>query len=410
MGTVHIWPEKLVERGEVVVTSATIEMPEGDRRVLSCEVPREYATSISPTCDPFVVGAIQILMGTGHDGHVHGQVSPSLLHNLEEYVAARPLWRPRLSRVGVRADVEREPTFGNDRSGALLAYSGGVDSGFTAFRHTQGRVHSPRKLVAGVMAVGFDIPYTEREGFARAAQRSRQMLGSLGLGLIPMSSNYRAVVGDAGYNVSWGSAVASCLMMLQGGFSVGVLSQSVAYDDLRELDWGCNPLTDRLLSCASFEIVPDGAEFSRIDKVRTLNDWPEFRSFARVCWQAPERDRNCCRCEKCIRTMLAFRVLGHGLPPCFDHDVTIDQIMALDQLTEKSMAAWYDSILQAARQSGVDEPWTRALSQRLALNRKAKTSRMRRQLGRLVGLARRVKARAADSLFSPSRASEPPAR
>ncbi len=403
MGTIHIWPETLTRRDEAVVTSATIEMPSHERKVLFYEVPEQYASSITPICDHFVVGAIYLLMSAGHDVHVHGQVSPSLLHNLNEYVAARILWRPHLSRVCIHADIEQEPSFNPNRDKALLAYSGGVDSSFTAYRHSRGNVHFPRELAAGVMVRGFDIPLAEKEGFLRAVDRSRLMLSSLGLDLIPMATNYRALVADWGYDKawgeSWGPAVASCLMALQGGFSAGLLSQSVAYDDLLEMDWGCNPLADRMLSCSSFEIVPDGADFSRIEKIQALNEWLEFRRYGRVCWQAPERDRNCCKCEKCIRTILGFRVLGLPLPPCFSHDVTVEQIMALIHLTDKSMTIWYDSILQVARARAVDEPWTQALNQRLIRNRKLRKSKMRQQLLRIVRYSRRIRARFTNSLI-----------
>jgi hypothetical protein len=393
MGIVHIWPEPLIEREGIVETSATIEIPGKERRILRFEVSEQYRSAVTPTCDPFVVGTIQILMAEKHDAHVHGQVSPSLLQNLEEYVQARALWRPNLSRAAIRADLEEEPSFTNDRSKAILAFSGGVDSGFTVFRHARGNAHFPRELAAGVMARGFDIPSAENEGFIRAAERSRLLLKSLGLDLIPMASNFRAVVGTPGYDLSWGTAVASCLMVLQGGFSAGLLSQSVAYDDLFELDWGCNPLTDRMLSSASFEIIPDGANFGRIEKIEALNEWPEFLSHARVCWKAPERDRNCCECEKCIRTILGFRSLGLPLPPCFSHDVSIEQIMALDKLPEKSMTFWYDPILRVAEERGIDEPWTRALNNRLVRNRKTRKSKTRQQVQRVIRYSKRIPGR-----------------
>lgn len=393
MGITHIWPEGVLQREGRAVCSATVEVPGLERRVLSYELPEEHLHSVAPNCDHFVVGAVYMLMRARYGAYVHGEVSPSLLENIGEYMAARTLWRSHLSRVAIQADVEREPQLLPDRGPALVAYSGGVDSSFTVFRHSQGLLRVPRNVGAGVMVRGFDIPYGEEAGFLRAVERSRTMLESQGLDLIPVATNYRLIVPDHEYYESWGPAVASCLMALGGGFSAGLLSQSIAYDDLVDLDWGCNPLADRLLSSSSFEIIPDGAEVSRIEKIQTLDQWPEFRQFGRVCWQAPERDRNCCRCEKCIRTMLGFKVLGLPLPPCFPHDVGVDQIMNLDALTEKAMDTWYDSVLEAAGARGVDEPWTRALRERLRLNRKRRRSLLRRGIAkarRLAGRAKRV--------------------
>jgi hypothetical protein len=386
----HIWPEELSRNGPSITTSVTIEQPDCTRQTLWYSLPEEHFSSLHPTCDPFVVGSIYLLMQAGHSVQVHGQVSPSLLQNLDEYMAARTLWRTELSRVEIRADLEKEPAPGQKGHEAVVAYSGGVDSSFTVYRHSRGKVRVPRRVVNGVMVRGFDIPLADGEEFLRALERSRRMLQSLGLGLIPMATNYRIIVPDHDYSHSWGAAVASCLMVLGGRFSTALLSQSVAFDDLLDLDWGCNPLADHLMSSASFEVIPDGAEVSRIGKISVLNEWEEFRQYARVCWQAPERDRNCCSCEKCIRTILGFRVLGLPLPPCFEEDVSIEQILAMDHLTDKAMATWYDSLLEIASRRGVDEPWTRALAERLRRNRKMRRSRIRRYLRRAFGLLRRL--------------------
>lgn len=101
-------------------------------------------------------------------------------------------------------------------------------------------------------------------------------------------------------------------MLLQNEHTDGLIASSEPYSSLL-LPWGSNPITDRLMSSDSFSIVHDAAAVTRNQKVRAISTWKEATRSIRVCWQGEHMDRNCGRCEKCIRTILNFRVMGLGL-------------------------------------------------------------------------------------------------
>ncbi|WP_375515647.1 hypothetical protein [uncultured Nostoc sp.] len=152
----------------------------------------------------------------------------------------------------------RNPGVVNRPKRAISAFSGGLDSCFTAFRHSRGKCgRSQRPLEAGLMVHGFDIPLFEQESFDRAVQKSKLTLASLGLELIPMATNFRDF--KQNWEDTHGIAVASCLMLLQGGYSIGLIPSSDPYHavDL-SWGWGSNPLTDPLLSSSTFPIIHDG--------------------------------------------------------------------------------------------------------------------------------------------------------
>jgi hypothetical protein len=153
--------------------------------------------------------------------------------------------------------------------------------------------------------------------------------------------------------------LASCMMLLQGTYATGVIANSFPYSHMY-LPWGSNPITDRLLSSACFDIVHDGAAFTRIEKVQILSQWPESVQNLRVCLVGEKRDENCCRCEKCIRTILEFRVLGLGLPACFEHDVSNIQIVRLN-FTPPGRIYYYSSILAAAKENHISASWVQTL-------------------------------------------------
>jgi hypothetical protein len=313
-----------------------------------------------------VLGALFTLMAARTDLVVHGEVSPSLLRNLEEYQAMWVCWAPaQYHRVDVRGESEREQR-GAPGGHAVAAFSGGVDSCFTAWRHTRGECgRLKRDLRAALMVHGFDIPLGEPETFARAFERSRIILTSVGVPLIPMATNLRELPGD--WDHVFGIAGASCLMMLQGAYSAGLFGSSEPYH-MQIFPWGSTPMSDWLLSSDSFQFVHDGAAFTRVEKLQALTSWPEACRHLRVCWQGERKDRNCGRCEKCIRTILAFRAVGLESTEAFEADVRDADIIGLRGLTEMHCQELLAVIL-AARAASIREPWVEAVERLLRQSR-----------------------------------------
>jgi hypothetical protein len=368
MRKAHLWPEEAVEANGSTTLSVTIESHDGSRTRLWYRVPCEYASLIPASCDSFVVATVMLAMSQASDFAVHGEVSPSLLRNLQEFQAAWACWYPQKYRkIDIIAEVEREQANATAEEKAIAAFSGGVDSCFTMFRHKSGRYgRLTRNLQAGLMVHGFDIPLAQQEVFERAAKKSKAMLNSLGVELIPVATNYRE------FGLNWedvfGSAVASTLMLLRGSYTVGLVPSSYTYKSLF-LPWGSNPLTDPLLSSNAFQVIHDGTAFKRIDKIREITNFPAALQSLRVCWEGKERDRNCGRCEKCIRTILGFRVMGIGLPPCFEQDVTDRQILDI-KTSKKSQVTYFEEILQAAIAAGISDSWVTTIEQCIKRNQR----------------------------------------
>lgn len=366
----HLWPEPIREEGRWVTTSARLEGLGAGNNVLWYRIPVEHRSILTDGCEPFIVGILFRAMHGRRALRVHGKVSPSLLRNLEDFQTAWASWKPdHYSRVEILAEETVEtPATVQDRP-ALMAFSGGVDSAFTAYRHVRSvATRFPRKLKAAVMVHGFDVPLEEAETFKRAFERSRRMTESLGLSLIPMATNFRELCPD--WTHSFGTALASCMMLLSGGYSEGLIGLGITYEHYVHLPEGSNALTDALLSNDRFRIIPDAGGFHRADKICALLDWPEFLENLRVCWRGPQKDRNCCVCEKCIRTILTFRALGQPLPACFSHDVSNRQIRTLGPLKEIIMKTQYDNIVRLARESSVKGLWVKTLQASLKRNRR----------------------------------------
>jgi len=364
----HVWLEGRSSVENEICVSAMIESPQSKPVRLWYRFPVETASLLTESGDPFVLGTLFLAMRAGTDLVIHGQVSPSLLKNLEEYQALWACWQPsRYRRVGISCDLEREDTRLVASKQAVVAFSGGVDSCFTVWRHrTNSCGRLKRKVSAGLMVHGFDIPLEKKKIFDRAAARSALLLESLNVGLIPMASNFRSL-GDY-WGDAHGAAVASCLMMLQGGYDEGLIGSTWTYDTA--IPWGSSPVGDWMLSNQMFQNIHDGAAFSRADKLQTIASWPEAQRYLRVCWAGRENDRNCCHCEKCIRTILNFRALGLGLPKCFERDVSDQQIANLAGLQAGALNE-LKRVLILARQKGLKDSWVDALEKCVRKNQRA---------------------------------------
>jgi hypothetical protein len=164
-----------------------------------------------------------------------------------------------------------------------------------------------------------------------------------------------------------------------------MLGSGDRYYDVRA--HGSTPLTDPLLGSDAFSVRHDGAAASRIEKVALVAEWPQALQNLRVCWEGPNKGRNCGRCEKCIRTILDFRVAGLALPPCFEQDVTLEQIRTVP-IWYRSQMEEFQSIVDHADASGLGkEPWVRVLRKRIAAflrnpDDESLTTRLRRRLRR----------------------------
>ena len=366
MSVIRIFREEnSIDKGWIL-DSAVLELEGKTLGRLWFRIAEIHKESLSDNLDHFVLGSLFRAMEEGANILAEGQVSPSLLRNLEEFTAAWAHWLPGKYRdISISAATECEPKNAG-KSGAIAAFSGGVDAAFTAYRHHAGLAgRLTQKIEAGMLAHGFDIPLDQSEIFDNAFRNAKAMLKSLDLELIPVATNFREI-NPGFWAETHGAAIASCLLLLQKRYNTGLIGSTEPYRSLI-LPWGSNPITDPLLGNDSFEIIHDGAAFTRTAKVAVISSWPEALRHLRVCWQAENQERNCGVCEKCIRTILNFRLHGDNLPECFEKDVTDEELAALNGLNPVPLA-YLQEILDSARKTGINEKWVVVLEKTIKRN------------------------------------------
>jgi hypothetical protein len=339
----------------------------GASQTLWFRFPRSAAPLLTRRADPFVIATALHALHRYRRLHVRGTVSDGLFANLAEFQAAFAAFHhlPFLDPVIYSTTETAAPAGPAHRASGITAFSGGVDSCFSVYRHTALSTLEPkRSLGAALMMHGFDIPLDQPAIFARSAERSRHLADDAGLRLFTGATNLREL--PVPWEETFAAAVAGSLACFQSAFSFGLVPSFQEWSQAR-FDHGSNPLTDPLLSSPSFQIVHDGAGFGRIEKLRQLAGWPGAMQHLRVCWQGDELDRNCCVCEKCLRTMLMLDVCGVDRPKAFPK--AIDQ-QAVETLVIKNQSGLdeFGYLIAEAHRLGLHPLWLKPAERMLRRN------------------------------------------
>lgn len=303
-------------------------------------------------------------MSKGLDIHVRGRISRVLLANLEEFQDAWCAWRPR-SYTKIRITADEESAAGPAGDGrAILAYSGGVDASFTLLRHTgadAGAGRRRQKIGAAAIINGLDIPPDHQAVFQEAVASARATLKDFDLPLTVIESNWKQVA-CTDWAMEYFVGLASCLYPFAGLMSVGLVGNCVDYRSM-VWPWGSNAITNPLLDSGGFRMMTDGAGHTRPEKAAVIARFPALKNRLRVCWWGPLHGGgggNCGRCEKCLRTRMAF--LCHGVDPgvALPARHTLVDVALIGLRTKVPLAELLE-ILATARRHDIRASWVPAL-------------------------------------------------
>jgi hypothetical protein len=338
-------------------------------------LPTAWAPALTSWADPFVVGLLFPMMQEGRSVIVEGAVSPSLLANLEEYMAIWHVWRPQKYRpIDIRGREEAEAPPPAQGGLAVVPFSCGIDSAYTVWRHSQrlaGR--RSRRIGAGVVMEGFDIWLNQTgaaEMYAGLLAGARAMLDSLHLPCIALRTNFHEL--PTTWGDSFGTQLVGGLRLLAGRFDSALIAACVGYTQLGRF-WAAHPVSDPFLSSRHFRVVDDACELGRVEKAEVLGAWPEAMRHLRVCFENSASHHNCCRCEKCLRSILAFRIGAELLPPAFARDASDAQICHV-KLTRPLQLDYWNGLVRAAEARGLGEAsWVAAARRAIRRGRRRAT-------------------------------------
>lgn len=203
------------------------------------------------------------------------------------------------------------------RSAPLILFSGGVDAVFSALGN--------RALTPTLVTVwGSDLFFKQREAWNRVRTQNQSLAESLGLGFTTIATSFRLFLNYAVLNPRFGQKVddnwwhgfqygigllglVAPLAWVRGADHV-MISSSYSAGDPSVTRCASDPVIDSALrfagiSCRHYEFtVTRQQKLSFIcEEARRL----KRRIPLRVCWEVAN-GRNCCLCEKCMRTIFGI--------------------------------------------------------------------------------------------------------
>jgi len=321
-----------IRRHDHVRWSGWMEV-DGHRRTVRATFTCPDPFGFMPSVRPFLLAFLVPAMAVGRPVHIGGPIDAGTAAGLAEWQEALASQHAGLRPVPVVATLRGE-VMPRQGVGGLAAFSGGVDSCFTAVRGRRGAEGGPRRtadLTGGLMVHGFDIPGSDVATFGSAFARSRRVLRGLGLRAYALRTDVRRLEADLGCDwetQTHGIWLAFALSCLEQWFARTVVPSTYPYDQQR-MPWASTPQTDPLLGTTARPLWHDGAAFDKLDKVRAIAGVPSVVADLRVCWQGEDLDRNCGRCFKCVVTQACFWLSGVDDPACFDVRASVDDLAAV---------------------------------------------------------------------------------
>ena len=248
----------------------------------------------------------------------------ALAADLQKIIAGRTIYQERRF-AGVRLRPETRQLLAQGPDGESLA-----------------------KLNRRLLEDAYPLEIARRDStiYGTAVARNWGFARDSGKVLIPVATNHFAF----GYrynlsrNLSQGGALASVALLL--GFPRAFVPSSYSYSQLFPL--GSHPLTDPLWSVEGTEIIHDGSEARRVDKIQRIAENGPALANLRVCFN--DMNVNCGHCLKCVRTMIPLKLLQAGpgpFPP-----LPSNKVIAKMRIAGAIEMSFFQDNLDLARQSG----------------------------------------------------------
>ncbi|MFF2953465.1 hypothetical protein ACFVVU_19205 [Kitasatospora sp. NPDC057965] len=260
--------------------------------------------------DAFLAALLMPAMSLGEELVVDAPVSARLLRSARTVMEIYAAWWARLREVRLTVGEPVEAKRGEDgrgQDGTGLFFTLGVDSFYSLLRDRERRTEPAHRPVSELLFVNFE----QHAGpeYEHLLDRVRLVAGHSGCRAVPVETNLRALTAPL---VRWeefhGAALAATALALQGLLGRCLIAAGFEYRHLPP--YGSHPVLDHLWSTEALDVVHDGADATRTQKVaRRLARSELALRHLTVCWRG-RPGQNCGACEKCLRTMLTLELAG----------------------------------------------------------------------------------------------------
>ena len=307
---------------------------------------------LTPSPEAFASGLLIAAATRGEPLEIEAAVDRSWLEQVPGIVRQVKEWWQLPGTQVIAADVVDTPRA--TRGLTAQCFTGGVDSFYALIS---------AKTPPGVLvyAHGYDIALEDRIRLDAFLAGFRETAAAFGTRSVLIATNLHQHSASEGIDLrrSHGGALAALGHVMAEEVERIVIPSSYPYHDPKP--WGSHWDMDPLWSSRRMAVEHADATFRRDGKVRAIADHSMVRRHLRVCLATKTPTGNCSRCEKCIRTMIAFAMCGQ-LDECeaFDRTVPIKQRVDKMSIVKPHLVSIYEELLR-----GIAEPGLSAAVERL---------------------------------------------
>lgn len=285
--------------------------------------------------DPFVLVPVILGMYYKQDVHIDGSVSPRLYHNVQYYLM-NIFDRFSDHTSPIQFTVNGFDTV--EQVGSLIGtgISCGVDSLVTIYDNFINET-DPSFKINSLFFVNCGTHGDFEDEASHKKFRDRVALNrtgaeELGLPMYLVNSNYHAFTHKIGEQKIGYLAIYSCVLSLQRYIRRYYTSSNLSYDEIaeftklsRDLDIAeySESFMSHLISTENFELVVDGCQYTRAEKLERISEWSFAQKHLNVCIPTVDNGHNCSCCDKCIGTLIPLEAMGKldQFKEVFDLDV-----------------------------------------------------------------------------------------
>lgn len=276
------------------------------------------------TADAFLVALLPFAMKLGEDIHFRAPVSEKLLFNVNAF-AQKVISLSLPGHNPVKVTAEETYSGAGRGAGVGTGFSCGVDS----LNVVEERYFKETPPSYRLNALVFNDVGSHGGGEMRGRlfdgrlNRAKEAASALGMPLAVVRSNLPEL-SPADYVAVNPLRNISAALLLQPWLGKYYLASGYRYLDdivLKSPDIAkADPILAPLLSTERQEIIAEGGQFDRIEKVWNIADSPFARNWLNVCTVDTPTARNCSACEKCVKTLFPLELVGKldGFSEIFD--------------------------------------------------------------------------------------------
>ena len=311
-----------VVRLEADITFDGIPSPYAEKTLYFEVADADYDMLADDTYDAFVLVPLYLAMYHKQDLHIRGNISKKLYQNIKWYIQ-RILcdFSNELTPINFSADGF---TF-NKSKGNLIGtgISCGVDSMSTIYDHfiketdPVYKINSLFLFNCGTHG-DFEDPFTQKL-FLERYKRNVNAADELGLPVHLVTSNVHAFTHKIGEQKVGFFAIYSCILSLQNVIFRYYTSSGLNYPKAKnfrhlyhnfDMAGFCESYLVPLIQNENLELIIDGCQYRRVDKLKNIADWEIAQKYLNVCVSHLPDASNFGHCPKCLRTLLPLEIMG----------------------------------------------------------------------------------------------------